>query len=160
MLLPDPSIDVASLAALLRSEFDTEADLSFVPVGGDSWNYRAGPWWVSVRRDSQGHFPGNYEAARQLREAGEPAPSNVIVSTEGQLLLLDWGDLLWAPLERDTLGLAELGVEIPGRRHVKRFYELRWALGEVAEYVARLTDPHEGTAEDAEKRLELARYLS
>lgn len=70
MLLSDPLIGVAALATLLRSEFDTEAELSFVPVGGDSWNYRAGAWWVSVRRDRQGHFPGSYEAARQLREAG------------------------------------------------------------------------------------------
>lgn len=91
---------------------------------------------------------------------GEPAPPNVIVSAEGQLLLLDWGDLLWAPPERDALGLAEVGIDTPGRSHVKRFYELRWVLGEVAEYVARLTDRHEGTAEDAEKRRELARYLS
>ena len=71
MLLPDPSIDIDSLAHLLAAEFDA-GDLTptFVPAGGDSWCYRAGPWWVSVRRDRQGHFPANYEAARELRDAG------------------------------------------------------------------------------------------
>src|SRR5687767_11762917 len=71
MLLPDPSIDAASLAELLATEFGaTGLTPTFVPAGGDSWCYRAGPWWVSVRRDRQGHFPANYEAARELRDAG------------------------------------------------------------------------------------------
>jgi hypothetical protein len=71
VLLRDPSIDVAALVQLLAAEFDV-GDLTptFVPAGGDSWCYRAGPWWVSVRRDRQGHFPANYEAARELRDAG------------------------------------------------------------------------------------------
>src|ERR1700682_3359138 len=71
MLLPDPTIDVGALAQLLSAEFDAEQlTPTFVPAGGDSWCYRAGEWWVSVRRDRQGHFPANYEAARELRDAG------------------------------------------------------------------------------------------
>ena len=296
MLLPDPSIDVGSLAQLLAAEFGA-SDLTptFVPAGGDSWCYRAGPWWVSVRRDRQGHFPANYEAARELRDAGyefvlaptrgrsghvvhsvsgrpvvvtefvearanyreglapvhrqelaravkelhaarvsadvrsesfdlpfaeelegalaraaagshtagplgsdvsdlvsrnaarigdwreeiavcqercraspgqlvlthgEPEPPNVLITPDDELLLLDWGDLLRAPPERDALSLRSLGIAQPARRDFLRFYELRWTLSEVAEYVSRFTSPHEGTREDLEKRGELARYLS
>jgi spectinomycin phosphotransferase len=295
VLLPDPTIDAASLAHLLASEFGAD-DLTptFVPAGGDSWSYRAGPWWVSVRRDRQGHFPENYEAARELRDAGyefvlapvrgqnghvvhtvsgrpvvvtefvearanyreglapahrqelsravkelhsarvsadvrsesfdlpfadeleaalaraeagshtagplgsdvselvsrngvrigdwreeiavcqercraspgelvlthgEPEPPNVLITPDDELLLLDWGDLLRAPPERDALSLRSLGIVPPARRDFLRFYELRWILSEVAEYVSRFTSPHEGNAEDLEKRAELARYL-
>lgn len=295
MLLPDPSIDVGELAALIAREADEDVGTpSFEPVGGDSWNYRAGEWWVSVRRDRQRHVPACYEAARELRDNGlefvlapirgrsgqvvldlrgrpvvvsrhvsgttsfpdgltetgtsalrnavdrlhaatvaapvphetfdlpfeaeldaalaraqsgataagplgaevaalldrngpridqwrdeirscqkdcraengpfvlthaEPAPPNVMITDGGELLLLDWGDLLWAPPERDARGLAEVGIVLGGRPHVERFYELRWTLGEVAEYADRLTRPHEGNAEDLEKRRELGRYL-
>ena len=295
MLLPDPSIDVGSLAQLLVDEFGAN-DLTptFVPAGGDSWSYRAGPWWVSVRRDRQGHFPESYEAARELRDAGyefvlaplrgrsghvvhtvggrpvvvtefvearanyreglapvhrqelaravkalhsarvsadvrselfdlpfadeleralaraaagshaagplgsdvsdlvsrngarigdwreeiavcrercrrapgelvlthgEPEPPNVLITPDDELLLLDWGDLLRAPPERDALSLRSLAIAQPARRDFLRFYELRWILSEVAEYVSRFTSPHEGNAEDLEKRTELARYL-
>lgn len=295
MLLADPSVDVASLAELLAIEFDSERlTPAFVPVGGDSWCYRAGPWWISVRRDRQGHFPANYEAARELRDAGyefvlapvrgrsghvvhsvggrpvvvsqfvesrvnsrdglarvhldalaraveelhsarvsadvraesfdlpfadeleeaiaravagsgsagpfaedvsdlvrrnsarvsdwreeiavcqersraspgelvlthgEPEPPNLIITPDDELLLLDWGDLLKAPPERDALSLRSLGIARPVRRDVLRFYELRWILSEVTEYVSRFTNPHEGNAEDHDKRRELARYL-
>jgi spectinomycin phosphotransferase len=295
VLLPDPSIDIGALSQLLTAEFDAgQLNPMFVPAGGDSWCYRAGPWWVSVRRDRQGHFPANYEAARELRDAGyefvlapargrsgrvvhtvggrpvvvtefveqrpnsrdgltrtqlaelsgavdalhaarvsadvgsetfdlpfadeldhglafavaggdaagplgndvsllvrsngpritdwreeiavlqercrtsamefvlthgEPEPPNVIITSDGELFLLDWGDLLRAPPERDALSLRSLGIEPPARRDVLRFFELRWILSEVAEYVSRFTSPHEGNAEDLEKRRELARYL-
>ena len=46
------------------------------------------------------------------------------------------------------------------RRDVLRFCELRWILSEVAQYVSRFTTPHEGNAEDFEKRRELVRYLA
>jgi len=296
VLLPDPSIDVGKLAELLAAQFDAgQLTPTFVPAGGDSWCYRAGPWWVSVRRDRQGHFPANYEAARELRDAGyefvlapargrsgnvvqsvggrpvvvtefvearsnfrdgltreqlqelaqavealhaarvtvdvrtesfdlpfageletalaravagagtagplggdvsavvrrnearlrdwrdeiadcqercraapgelvlthgEPDPPNVMITFEGELLLLDWGDLLRAPPERDALALRALGIAPASRPHVLRFYELRWILSEVAEYVSRFTSPHTGNTEDLEKRGELARYLS
>lgn len=295
MLLPDPSIDIGSLIHLLAAEFGAgDPTPTFVPAGGDSWCYQAGPWWISVRRDRQGHFPANYEAARELRDAGhdfvlapvrgrsgrvvhsaggrpvvvtefvesranfrdglaqvhlqdlsraveelhsarvsadvrsesfdlpfadeleralaradagsdtagplgsdvsdlvrrngarigdwreeiavcqercraspgelvlthgEPEPPNVLITPDDELLLLDWGDLLRAPPERDILSLRSLGIARPARRDFLRFYELRWILSEVAEYVSRLTSPHEGNAEDLEKRRELARYL-
>jgi spectinomycin phosphotransferase len=90
---------------------------------------------------------------------GEPDQPNVMVTRERDLLLLDWGDLLWAPSERDARGLANAGIAAPGRPRVKRFYELRWILGEIAEYLARLSAPHTGDAEDHRARRELDRYL-
>jgi hypothetical protein len=84
----------------------------------------------------------------------------LIITPDDELLLLDWGDLLIAPPERDALSLRSLGIAPPARRDVLRFYELRWILSEVAEYVSRFTSPHAGDAEDIEKRRELARYLA
>ena len=295
MLVADKAIDEHALANLLRSEFEEAGDPAFVPVGGDSWNYRAGRWWLSVRRDRQGYSAAAYEAACELREQGhefvlapsrgrsgrivfsvdhrpvivsaftegrtafpaglprrelpalrqavevlhsatvaaqvpreafalpfeselaaglarasshahdavgpfasevarlvetnaerisdwrheiaavqarcridpgrlvlthgEPEPPNVMVTKAGHLQLLDWGDLLYAPPERDARALAHLGLELQGRPAVMRFYELRWILGEVAEYVAALTLPHTGDVEDLRKRRELDNYL-
>jgi spectinomycin phosphotransferase len=90
---------------------------------------------------------------------GEPEPPNVLITPDDELLLLDWGDLLRAPPERDALSLRSLGLTPPTRRDFLRYYELRWILSEVAEYVSRFMSPHEGNAEDLEKRGELARYL-
>ena len=295
MLVADRAIDERALANLLRSEFEEAADPVFVPVGGDSWNYRAGRWWLSVRRDRQGYSAAAYEAACELREQGhefvlapsrgrsgrivfpvdnrpvivspftegraafpaglarrellalseavealhsatvaaqvphesfalpfeseladglarasshahdaagpfasdvarlvetnavrisdwrdeiaglqarcridpgrlvlthgEPEPPNVMVTKAGRLLLLDWGDLLYAPPERDARALGHVGIELQGRPGVMRFYELRWILGEVAEYVAALTLPHTGDAEGLRMRRELDNYL-
>jgi hypothetical protein len=71
MLVANTSIDTASLAALVAREYGATADPVFVPgAGGDSWCYRAGDWWVSVRRDRLGHVAAAYEAARELRDHG------------------------------------------------------------------------------------------
>ncbi len=71
MLLPDPTIDTSLLEAMLDREYaDDREPLTFVPAGGDSWCYRARPWWVSVRRDRAGHHPGAYAAAVELAQAG------------------------------------------------------------------------------------------
>jgi spectinomycin phosphotransferase len=83
----------------------------------------------------------------------------VLITPDDELLLLDWGDLLRAPPERDALSLRSLGIAPAARRDFLRFYELRWILSEVAEYVSRFTSPHEGDTEDLDKRAELARYL-
>jgi spectinomycin phosphotransferase len=73
-------VNTASLGALVAAEYGGTARPVFVPgAGGDSWCYRAGDWWVSVRRDRLGHVPAAYEAARELCESGldfvlAPAP--------------------------------------------------------------------------------------
>lgn len=296
VLLANPDIDTNMIRLLLVNQFGVDAEPVFVPgAGGDSWCYRAGDWWVSVRRDRQGHVPLSYEAARELRDQGldfvlapargrrgavvhdvhehatvvfplvdgrplfpdrattvqaahvgemievlrsrtvasalpeetfvmpfadelveglelasagadasgpygervtalvranereieslraemarieavcrgepgsfvlthgEPNRGNVMLTSDGELLLMDWGTLAWGPPERDAVALADLGLDPPGRREFVRYYELLWILGEVAEYVARFAHPHPGNAEDAEKWAELLLYLS
>ena len=91
---------------------------------------------------------------------GEPDRGNVMVTTDGELLLMDWGELRWGPPERDFAALADLGLEPSGRPEFLRCYELLWILGEIAEYVARFAHPHPGNAEDAEKWNELLLYLT
>ena len=294
MLLPDPTIDVRALASLISREFGHDGPLAFVPAGGGSWCYRAGPWWISVRRDRGGHAPAAYEAAVELRRSGlsfvvapeigrsgravlslagrpvvvttflegdtefkdglspterdelrslverlhratvnadvpsddfsfheaelaeaidrarsraaaggpfsalvfdlvdrnatavaawraeaadlqrvcrrldhgefvlthgEADPPNLLRTPDGSLRLFDWGDLRRAPAERDSRALRALGIETAGRAPVLRFYELRWILSEVAEYVMRFVRPHVGDAADQDKLRELRKYL-
>ncbi len=90
---------------------------------------------------------------------GEPELPNVMITDAGRLLLLDWGDLLYGPPERATPELWLTSGSTYGRSEVKRFYQVSWILGEVAEYVAALTLPHEGDAEDLRKRRETRQRL-
>jgi spectinomycin phosphotransferase len=71
MLLPNPDVDERALAGLVAARYGADpAGLAFAPVGGDGWHYRCPPFWISVRRDRQGHDPAAYRAARELRDAG------------------------------------------------------------------------------------------
>ena len=64
-------IDLVALKELLAAQYGVSSPrLVFSPVGGDSWCFRAGVLWVSVRRDRQGHVPESYEAAAALSEQG------------------------------------------------------------------------------------------
>lgn len=296
MLLPNPALDERALGQLVAARYGADpARLRFVPAGGDGWHYRCPPFWVSVRRDRQGHVPAAYAAAVELARAGlefvlapladaggrvihhlgafpvtvtpliegatldetgvgegearavvalcerlhaarcatplpterfelpfgaelhaglaaardagrhtgpygerlrglvarnreaieamvaeigavaascradptppvlthaEPAGNNVLRDPAGRLYLVDWGDLAYGPPERDWSALAGYGLDLPLRPAFARFYELRWILGEIAEYVARFAAPHSGDAEDDEKWEELGRYLA
>lgn len=295
MLLPNPNIDERALAGLVAERYGADPGrLAFAPVGGDGWHYRCPPYWVSVRRDREGHDPGPYHAARELRDAGlefvlapvpdggarivhhlgpfpvvvlplvegstlfetglrpgeaaeiarmgerlhratvttplaaetydlpfsdelrsglerasrassrlgpygepirvlvernrgairamveeitalaallradpapfvlthgEPNPGNVLRGPSGRLYLIDWGDLRYGPPERDWTSLGDLGLDLPIRESFARFYQLRWDLGEIAEYTARFSAPHPGNAEDADRWRELSLYL-
>jgi spectinomycin phosphotransferase len=295
MLLPNPEIDPTALAKLVAECYGANPDgLVFVPVGGDGWHYRCPPFWVSVRRDRQGHSPLAYQAARELSEAGheyilapiangegrlvhqlgrfpvvvlplvegatlfesgvrpgevdvisqlcqrlhdaactaplpretytfpfadelrdsleaatragphcgpfgealqariernrgaihgmvaeanrlaaacradpdtlvlthgEPNPGNVLRDRAGRLYLIDWGDLMYGPPERDWAMLGGMGLTLPIREEFARFYQLRWILGEIAEYTARFSAPHSGNAEDEDRWRELLQYL-
>jgi spectinomycin phosphotransferase len=71
MKTANTSVDVDSLAELLGQQYgEADPQLSFVPVGADSWCYRTDSLWISVRRDRQGHVPEAYEAAAELGEQG------------------------------------------------------------------------------------------
>jgi spectinomycin phosphotransferase len=71
MLLPNPAVDERALGALVAERYGADpARLGFAPVGGDGWHYRCPPFWVSVRRDRQGHAPAAYAAAAELALSG------------------------------------------------------------------------------------------
>jgi hypothetical protein len=295
MRLPDPALDETALLALVTELYGAESgQLEFEPAGGDSWCYRVDRWWVSVRRDRQGHVPQAYEAARHLRESGldfvltpeigrngavvqrlgsrpvvvsryvagrpifpdpatpeqatqvesmiaalhqahvgqelprerfeepfaeqratavaralagaemsgpygtavtrlvrcnierlaaleeemhacqeecrrkqpplvlthgEPNRGNLFLTDDGRLLLMDWGDLAWAPPERDLVSRPDVGLPRIGDKTLLRFYDLRWILSEIAEYVERFVRPHTGDIEDQAMWQELLLYL-
>lgn len=307
MLLENELVDHRKLLRLVAEEFHGAAlghgetdTLEFVPLGEDSWSYRCGSLWISVRRDLDGHFPGAYEAAlllraggkefvlaplagrsgrvvyevgglpvvvfpyveraalpsanppgdshlatlvRQLREIhrfstpaglqaevpvedfqfpfeadldkalqaaldgdasggpysarltalvtrrwdhltalrrdaartaercadlwrgeppalthGDPSPANVLFGED--VLILDWGGLMWAPPERDWSAISRaFGTAPRGRAELLRFYEVRWTLAEIAEYAARFAGRHTGDADDEAMWGRLMRYL-
>ncbi|RST10945.1 aminoglycoside phosphotransferase family protein [Streptomyces sp. WAC05374] len=78
MLLENKLVDRRSLLRLVEENFQEYIpsgrelpEPEFFPLGEDSWSYRCGPLWISVRRDLDGHFPGAYEVALLLRESGK-----------------------------------------------------------------------------------------
>lgn len=296
MLVENPSVNRGELAELISCKFDGAGDsLEFVPLGEDSWSYRFGLLWVSVRRDFDGHHPGAYEAATEMRSRGmsfvisplvgrdgrvvhhlrglpvvvfphvesartasadstddgladqlitlletvhrasvcarvpvedftvpfdgalaaalhracdagdpqgpcseklaklvarnwdyisqlraataemaqacaadrgelmlthgDPSPANV-VPAEPVLSILDWGGLKWAPAERDWAAMRrDFGRSPRCAPHRLRFYELRWALSEITEYVTRFTRPHHGDPDDQAMWQRLGNYL-
>ena len=67
---------------------------------------------------------------------------------------------MWGPPERDWFHVGRTtGRAFAGRPEFFRFYELRWALSEITEYVGRLTKPHDGNADDRAMWGRLLRYL-
>lgn len=296
MLVENPRVNRYELAELISCKFDGAGDsLEFVPLGEDSWSYRFGILWVSVRRDLDGHHPGAYEAATEMRSRGmsfvlsplvgrdgrvvhhvcglpvvvfpyvesaraasadstddglaselitlleavhrtsvsarvpvedftmpcdgalmaalhrasdaedprgpyseklaklvtrnleyigqlraaagemveacatdrgelvlthgDPSPANV-VPEKPVLSILDWGGLKWAPAERDWAAMRRnFGRSPQCAPHRLRFYELRWALSEIAEYVTRFTRSHNGDADDQAMWQRLRNYL-
>jgi spectinomycin phosphotransferase len=88
---------------------------------------------------------------------GEPNTGNVFRDDTGRLYLIDWGDLKYGPPERDLVSLNT--DRPPVREPFARFYQLRWDLGEIAEYTARFAAPHPGDAEDDGMWRELSLYL-
>ncbi|MFA1538198.1 phosphotransferase [Actinomadura monticuli] len=71
MLLPLAGLNQEELVGVLVEQYGADpGPLEFMPLGADSWCYRLGDLWVSVRRDLRGHSPAPYEAARRLRANG------------------------------------------------------------------------------------------
>ncbi len=80
---------------------------------------------------------------------GEP-DGNALRTNTGRLLLADVGTLLRGPPERDLHRLPA-PPDVAVAPDVAAFYRLAYALGEVAEYVARFTTEHPGDAADDDK---------
>jgi spectinomycin phosphotransferase len=296
MLVPHPRVNHAELRDFIAMNYESgDAELEFQPLGEDSWSYRFGSLWVSVRRDIQGHVPSAYRAAYELAQEGcefvvapltgsngqvvqvfrgspvvvfpylslapfdsgaatdrlaakeilrmvgavhatlvktdlpredfrfpfseqlthslavalesdlrsgpysaklhrlirqhatsiatllkeaeqlsrrcsrapgtfvlthgEPSTGNVLRFGE-RLVLVDWGALALGPAERDLFHIHRtFGLHIAGRTKFLRFYELRWILGEIAEYVSHFLSPHQGNCDDDAMWHRLLRYV-
>lgn len=100
---------------------------------------------------------------------GEPFPGNVFEESGGRRWLIDLGELMLAPRERDLGYLVMLADaadrDVPERVYgaandpdYVRFYQLHWGLSEIAEYVDRFAGPHDGGAEDEFAWNELTAY--
>lgn len=100
---------------------------------------------------------------------GEPFPGNVFEERNGRRWLIDLGELMLAPRERDLGYLAMLAKQVdrdvPERVYgaannsdYVRFYRLRWGLSEITEYVDRFSRPHDGGPEDEFAWTELTAY--
>jgi hypothetical protein len=83
---------------------------------------------------------------------------NTMQTRDGRVLLFDWGMLEWGPPERDWWDL-DVPEGVVTRPEFTRFYELRWVLSELAEYVWRFVQPHGGDDDDRWMWDEVRGYL-
>jgi spectinomycin phosphotransferase len=89
---------------------------------------------------------------------GEPLATNVIRTANG-LMLIDWGEAMWATPERDFVHVERTLGPVWRRDPFTRFYEIRWRLSEIAEYGMRFLGEHIGDDDDAAMWQRLLRYL-
>ena len=102
---------------------------------------------------------------------GDPNLDNVIVSPDGDLHLIDWGEVALGPRERDLssyssdrldvvlggyLGAAESPVL---HADLFQFYQHRWCLQEIGDYTTRIISVNTDPAEDEHAWVELQPYL-
>ena len=87
MLLRNEHLNHRALMEVTREQYgDKGTSLDFLPLGEDSWSYRFGSLWVSVRRDLRGHVPAAYRAAHELREAGLEFVLAPIAGADGEIV--------------------------------------------------------------------------
>ncbi|WP_200260290.1 phosphotransferase [Streptomyces sp. HSG2] len=87
VLLPPESVDLDELRKTIESQYEvTEGPLEFVPLGEDSWAFRMGGLWVSLRRDLRGHVPEAYRVAMLLRESGLHYVLAPIAGVDGRIV--------------------------------------------------------------------------
>jgi spectinomycin phosphotransferase len=90
---------------------------------------------------------------------GEPIASNILRYGD-RLLIADWGEAMWGPPERDWSHVSRtIGGDPPCRSELRRLYDIRWILSEIAEYTRIFVDPHTGDADDAAMWVRLVGYL-
>ncbi|WP_188195773.1 phosphotransferase [Nonomuraea sp. SYSU D8015] len=90
---------------------------------------------------------------------GEPHPGNLLRAGAGRLLLVDWDTVGLAVPERDLMHVAKTSADLDRYADATsrvpdpaalELYRLRWALDDVAEFVAWFRSPH-GRTPDAEQ---------
>jgi spectinomycin phosphotransferase len=101
---------------------------------------------------------------------GEPHAGNILRTTGGTLLLVDWDTSMLGPKERDLWMLDEgpatdwsvyqheMGVDAVSRRMID-LYRRWWDLGEISQYASWFRAPHEATEDTAIAWDALSHYL-
>jgi len=87
MLLPPKDLNQQTLLRVIEEQFGIAGHRpEFSPLGEDSWCFRMGPLWVSLRRDLRGHRPAAYEAAVLLRQSGLDFVLAPLPGTDGRIV--------------------------------------------------------------------------
>ncbi|MFE0154542.1 phosphotransferase [Nonomuraea sp. NPDC059007] len=87
MLARNSRLDEDLLLRTVRPAYEgAGTELRFQPLGTDSWAYRCGSLWISVRRDFLGHLPQSYETAYALRGAGLDFVLAPLAGRDGRVL--------------------------------------------------------------------------
>ncbi|MER7014994.1 phosphotransferase [Saccharopolyspora sp. NPDC000359] len=117
MLTRNSSVHPAELLALAAEQFGVRAPAAeFVPRGEDSWAYRIGPLWVSVRRDLDGHHPAAYEAAWQLHQAGLEFVVAPLAGADGRVVHHVGGHPVVVFPHLDAVALPTSAADLDGHR--------------------------------------------
>ncbi|MEU5538477.1 phosphotransferase [Streptomyces sp. NPDC020362] len=87
MLLPPDDVDLDRLGREIDLHYGAEPrPFEFVPLGEDSWSFRRGALWVSLRRDLRGHVPGAYQAAYVLDRSGATRVLAPLMGADGRIV--------------------------------------------------------------------------
>lgn len=115
MLLENTFVERRSLLRLVEENFQDFfpsgrelPEPEFFPLGEDSWSYRCGPLWISIRRDLDGHFPGAYEVPLLLRESGKEFVLAPLAGHDGRVVhrIADFPVVTFPYVERATASSA------------------------------------------------------
>jgi spectinomycin phosphotransferase len=119
LLLPPVEVDVDRLRSAVEDQYGAvAAPLRFVPLGEDSWAFRLGPLWLSLRRDLRGHVPGAYAAAHLLARSGLDFVLAPLAGADGRLVRQVEGRPLVVFPYRDISQLSAGGVSAEEARAV------------------------------------------
>lgn len=125
-MLPHFRLNHAALSNFIAAQYEgCGTELIFFPLGEDSWSYKAGQLWISVRRDLQGHVPLSYVAAHELHRAGLEFVVAPLIGRNGQIVQLFEGlpvvvfpYLMLSSLATIPTGLLSVGSEVLGMLQV------------------------------------------
>ena len=138
---------------------------------------------IALLRNEDAAVRATLERMRQMRQTarrlapamvpthGDPNLAKFLIDDNGTLHLTDWGELAWAPRERDLTFFSGQRFEsalrgyvaVVGRVRLHRvlfaFYLYRWVMQEIADFTSRIVFAPSDVAEQAHAWEELQPYL-
>ena len=87
MLCPLETLDHNELKRIVDEQYGAGGgSVEFMPLGEDSWSYRLGNLWISIRRDLRGHVPAAYEASAAMQRFGVDFVLGPLAGADGQVV--------------------------------------------------------------------------